>query len=403
MASTQLKAVIILCALLLGACLTLAQERQVAQAPPAITFQEWKEVDRTDLQVEYSVTFPSAFTSSFEANNVVPLRILLPAKVQGPIPAVILLHYWGARDLKVERALGSELNRHGYAAVLVTLPYHLARTPPGADSGDLALQPDPASLTAMMVQSIWDVRRTIDWIQTRQEFDHARVGIEGTSLGAVVSTLAYAIDPRITDAAFVLGGVDIAHIIWTSSRTVRQRDALRHRGFTEGRLREALKGIEPLTYMKPERPGNTFVIGANYDTVVPRGSTDELIRALGQPKTLFVDTGHYGGIFVERRLLREIGNFFNAVFAGKEFVPPSKIYAPTIRIGGVASIPNGFDLAAGLDLFRLDKRGDGYSTLLLTPRGPQLFLGRRIDSRISVGFIGSLKKLGFGFFWSTVL
>lgn len=392
-----------LCALLLGACLTLAQEAQVAQPPPAITFPDWKEVDRSASQIEYTVSFPSAMQTPYPANNTVPLRVLVPAQAQGPVPAVIILHYWGTRDLKVERALGSELNRHGIAAVLVTLPYHLSRTPPGYKSGELALEPDPDLVIQNLTQSVWDVRRTIDWIQSRPEFSRDKVGIAGASLGAVVAILTYGIDERITDACFALGGVDIAHIIWNSSRTVREREMMRRRGYTEDKLRTALEPVEPLPYVKARKGGKTFVIGANFDTVVPRGSTDELVKALDNPKTLFVDTGHYGGIFVERRLLREEGNFFASEFGGKDFMPPSKIYAPTVRIGGLANTATGFDLAIGLDLVKFDHRGDGFATFMITPRGAALFVGRRIDSRISFGAIGTRRKVGAGLFWSTVL
>lgn len=339
----------------------------------------------------------------YPANNTVPLRILMPAQATGPIPVVILLHYWGSHDFKVERALGAELNRHNIGAVMLTLPYHMSRTPPGFQSGELALEPDTDLLIDNVTQSIWDVRRCVDWIESRAEFDHAKIGIEGSSLGAMVATLAYALDHRFVNATFVLGGVDIAHIIWNSSRSVREREMLRRKGFTEDKLRQALAPVEPLKYLKDRPEAPTFVIAANYDTVVPRDSTQAMIKALGQPKTLFVDTGHYGGVFVERRLLREVGNFFNAEFAGKDFTPPTKIYAPTFRFGGMVNTISGFDLAAGLDLIKFDHRGDGFASILITPRGAELFVGRRIDSRITFGGIATRRRVGIGIFWSTVL
>lgn len=391
------------CALLLGACFTLAQEPEVAQPPPPISFPDWKEVDRNDTQIEYTVSFPSAMVTEYEVNNTVPLRVLVPAGVTEPMPAVIVLHYWGTRDLKVERALAAELNRHKIAAVLLTLPYHLARTPAGYKSGQLALRPDPKFLISNMTQSVWDVRRTLDWMATRPEFDANRSGIAGSSLGAIVATIAYGVEPRFTAAAFVLGGADVAHMIWNSSRTVREREQLRRDGYTEDRLRKALEPIEPLNYLSRRQSGHAFVLAATYDTVIPRRSTDALIGALNNPQKMFVDTGHYGGIFVQRRLLREVGNFYSAVYAGKDFVAPTKVYAPTLRIGGIANTISGFDLAAGIDLIKFDRRGDGFASFLITPRGPELFIGRKIDTRISFGAIGTRRTVGVGLFWSTVL
>ena len=155
--------------------------------------------------MEYLVTFPSAFTSPYEVNNQVPLRILVPDPAKGLVPVVLITHYWGATDLRAERALALDLNNRGIAAAILTLPYHLARTPPGHRSGDLAIQPDPQSLRETMLQSVWDARRALDFLNSRPEFVHDRFGLVGTSLGALVSSLTYALDPRIKYATFVLG------------------------------------------------------------------------------------------------------------------------------------------------------------------------------------------------------
>ena len=74
--------------------------------------------------------------------------------------------------------------------------------------------------------------------------------------------------------------------------------------------------------------------------------------------------------------------------------------------GALASAPNGFDLAAGLDLVRFDPRGDGFVSVLITPRGPQLFAGRTIFPGLAFGGIAKLSgrnHFGLGVFWSVVL
>jgi hypothetical protein len=51
---------------------------------------------------------------------------------------------------------------------------------------------------------VWDVMRTIDWIETRQELDAKRVGCMGISGGGTVTTFAAALEPRIK-AALISG------------------------------------------------------------------------------------------------------------------------------------------------------------------------------------------------------
>jgi hypothetical protein len=316
---------------------------------------------------------------------------------------VLIFHYWGATDIRLERTLAEELNRRGIAAAVITLPYHLARTPAGYRSGELAIQPDPDRLKATMIQSVLDARRALDFLESRPEIRHDQVGVAGTSLGALVSGLVSAIDTRVTHASFLLGGVDLAHILWTSSRVIPQRDVLRRRGVTEERLRAAFAEIEPRNYLEQHRPSSSFVIGGLFDTVVPRSSTEGLIQVLGTDKVLWIDTGHYGGIFVQRRLMREVATYFAGEFSGNGFTPPDRLYAPTIRLGFKIDTRRGLDLGIGLDLFKFDRRGDSFSTLFLTPRGPELFAGRRISQGISIGFVGSPRGLGGALLWSTVL
>lgn len=381
-----------------------AQEKIDLRLPlPATTFGELKEVADSEFFKEYTTSFTSAFVSVEQINNTVPLRVFIPKTPQGRAPVAIILHYWGARDIKVERSLADQLARRGVAAIIMTLPYHLARAPEGTRSGQLAIQPDPEKLKATMNQAAMDVKRTVDFIESRAELDSTRVGIVGTSLGALVSSLAYGVEPRITRAAFVLGGADLAEILWNSSLVVEARDALRSRGFTLDRIRIDLTSVEPLTYLDSRRSSSAFVIAGKYDTVMPTRSTQALISAFDGPKVLWLDTGHYGGIFVQSRILKEVATYFQTEFSGKTYEPPKRIFAPTLRIGVQGSIPRGLDIGVGIDIWKSNQRGDILGIGLLTPRGPQLFLGARISNGLTIGVSGWSNGVQIGILWSRVL
>lgn len=356
-----------------------------------------------DLTEEFHAVFPSAVVTSYAVNNAVPVKAILPLKRAGRIPAVMVLHYWGAIDERVERSIAAELNSRGIAAVLIALPYHLGRTPPGTRSGSLAIQPDPDALKATMRQCLLDVRRAFDWMASRPEFDADRIGIVGTSLGAIVTSLATGIDRRPAAAAYVLGGVDLAHVLWRSSRVVKERDQLRSRGYTEQKLREELAEIEPLNYLKEGRPSKTFVVGARYDTVIPPQTTQRLIDVLDEPAVLWLDTGHYGGFLVQKRVHHEVALFFDETFQGKAYVPPKRISAPTVRLGVSLYPPRGLQVAAGIDFWRGDAEGDTFASLQLAPRGPQVFVGQRLDRGLTLGLFLRAGGISPGLFWSVVL
>jgi hypothetical protein len=295
--------------------------------------------------------------------------------------------------------------------VIVTLPYHLRRTPPGFASGALALRPDPnikdgtiaEHLVATMTQSVMDVRRTVDWIETRPEFDKSRVGIVGISLGAIVASYSYGVDQRFGPCAFMLGGADLAHILWNSTIVVPERDTMRRQGYTEERLAEMLAAIEPLRVLPGRTPEPAFVIGAKHDTIIPPEDTQKLIDALPGAKTLWIDTGHYGGIFVQKRLGRLVSQFFGSEFQGRPYTPPNSIYAPTIRIGALADVSQGFEIAVSLDVWRSGSGGRFFGAVMATPKGAQFFLGRDMAGGIAPGVFLGTGRVSFGVFWSIVL
>lgn len=370
--------------------------------PSSIAFSEWRQVARTDSYSEFRQVFPSAVASRFPANNTVELQVFLPSDAVGSPPVAILLHFWGATDNALERDLAVELASRGIASVVMPLPYHLTRTPAGYRSGELAIQPDPEELKQTMRQSVADVQRTVDWIQSRREFAGSSIGVTGVSLGAIVSSLVFAVEPRIKSASFLLGGADLAHILMHSSRTVTQRRILESQGWTEDKLREALRPIEPLAYLSPGDRRPTYLIEARNDTVVPPADADKLASALPNNTVLTLETGHYGGFLVKDRLIRSIAAFFDATLRGRPFSAPSKFYSPTIRFSLMADTQNGLQIGAGLDIWRSNDRSDIFATGFLTPTGPQAYLGFQLGKGVSLGAMFSRRGTSPGLVWSTI-
>jgi len=383
------------------ASLTLAQTESPVQQPFA-EFAFPRLVEKGEFLEEYELSFPSPFVSGIAPNDSVRLTILLPTERGARIPVVLLLHFWGATDFRLERSMASEFAKRGIGTVLMPLPYHLSRTPPGTRSGELAIQPDPRSLLAVMQQSLQDIERTLHWIGSFSSFDAERIGVSGTSLGAIVAALAFATMPRFQSGAFLLGGADVAHVLWHSTRVVEAREQLRRMGFTESRLREELSLIEPLNYLNRNDERATLVIGAKYDTIVPPIDTQKLIDSLGNVKSLWLETGHYGGALIEKKIIRTTASFFSSAFAGKAFEPPTKFSAPTVRIGFQVNSFQGLQVVAGIDLWRWNAKGDAFASALITPRGAQGFLGARLSKELAVGAAVGAKRGGIGLLWSQV-
>jgi dienelactone hydrolase len=84
------------------------------------------------------------------------------------------------------------------------------RDPLTVEKGPTATSCQPAAGSALLFGEtmigwrVWDVMRTIDWIQTRPELDASRIGCMGISGGGTCTLFSTALDLRIK-AAFVSG------------------------------------------------------------------------------------------------------------------------------------------------------------------------------------------------------
>lgn len=153
--------------------------------------------------------------------------LLTPSKGRRPFPAVVCVpgHGRGVDDIVgiddkgrdrtdkdgYQHDFAIQAVEHGLAAVAIE-PIAFgcrrdARTKKKALSTS-ACQPVAGTLLlmgqTMIGWRVWDVMRTIDWIETRKELDAGRVGCMGISGGGTCTTFAAALEPRIR-AAFVSG------------------------------------------------------------------------------------------------------------------------------------------------------------------------------------------------------
>jgi len=382
---------------------------QLYQTPPDPGTVNWALSKAKGNEKVFYCTFQSAVPSKYPKNQTVPVWLYEPATGNGPFPMVLVLHYLGALDLGSEVSLAHKLNQRGIAALLIALPYHLSRTPNGFRSGQLAIVPNVDSLTQTMVQSVWDSRDAISLALKRPEIESSPVGIAGISLGSVVAEIAYGIDKRITNGAFVLGGSELGSILWHSITVVEVKERLRREGFTEAKLTRSLMPIEPNVYLdarESQNPGETrncLVVSAQFDRVIPPFATLSLVRSLPDPYQIKIDTGHYGGAFVQSRIETEVSNFFAASDQNQVFTPPRKIDAPTLRLAAQAMTSVGFDIGIGVDLFRTHEVEPFFGTFMVTPRGAEMFMGKEISNGISFGIVGGTRGAGIGVFWSTIL
>ncbi len=127
---------------------------------------------------------------------------------RGRRPVVIALHGTGGSKANLF-ALGRKLATNGFVAVAIDARYHGERrsSVKGTEEYQNAIlrawrntQEHP-----LYYDTVWDVMRLVDYLQTRKDVDAKRIGLIGISKGGIEAYLAAAADPRIAVVVPCLG------------------------------------------------------------------------------------------------------------------------------------------------------------------------------------------------------
>lgn len=162
---------------------------------------------KTDSDGETRTTENISIASERKADGNlerVPLLLMRPNKPAARLPAVIVLHGTGGTK-ESQRSFLVELANRGIIGVAIDARYHGERS--GGAKGSEAYV---AAITRawktpagqphehpFFFDTCWDIWRTLDYLQTRDDVDGNRLGMIGFSMGGIQTWLAAAVDDRV--------------------------------------------------------------------------------------------------------------------------------------------------------------------------------------------------------------
>jgi dienelactone hydrolase len=256
---------------------------EVAQTIPG---PEWTET---------VLRFPSPAKSPWPANDVVWAHLIVPRSV-GPVqgPAVLVLPVMAAPNVWIETRFVERFARDGFVVMWLEMPTQFHRRPdPSEPSGQVFLARTTRQLAANFRQSVLDARRALGVLAARPEVDGGRIALFGISLGAIVGSVTYTLDPRPRFAAFLLGGADFPSLLINSSLTGPFAVKM---GLRAADLREAWRGLDPLEHPERNAGKPVLLVNAGWDTVIPRANAGKLREAFPAARQVWVPGGHYSAI-----------------------------------------------------------------------------------------------------------
>jgi dienelactone hydrolase len=150
------------------------------------------------------------FSFASERAERVPGVFMKAARTSDRRPVVILLHGTGSRKEEF-LALMRTLADRGFATAAIDARHHGARIASKYGSGNeqyFAAMLD-TYLTGKgrpyLYDTVWDVMRLVDYLETRPDVDPKRIGVMGISRGGTEAYLAAAVDPRMAAAVPIIG------------------------------------------------------------------------------------------------------------------------------------------------------------------------------------------------------
>ncbi len=151
------------------------------------------------------------FTFASEKEQRVPGILLKSASSTGKRPAVISMHGTGGNKSDQLPFL-RQLANAGFVAIAIDGRYHGERAAAAPKEGNLNAY-ETAILRAwrgpkehpLFYDTAWDIMRLVDYLQTRDDIDAARIGVYGVSKGGIETYFAAAADPRIAVAIPAIG------------------------------------------------------------------------------------------------------------------------------------------------------------------------------------------------------
>lgn len=290
----------------------------------------------------FTPVFPDARTDPFDAGTRQGLALWWRHDAAGH-PAMLCVHGYGGGRLWLESLAFEAVRfyRAGVDVVVYVLPYHGARTPPGArHSGEPFFDLDLVRTNEAFARAVYELRALHRHLLAAGT---GPVGAFGMSLGAYTVALLASVERDLAFAVPMIPLVSFVDRWWSEG----ERDpwlavALAH-GWSRDLVTRVFRVHEPLTRAPLVPHAARLVIGALGDGICTPAHADALWRHWGCPRIHWYAGGHLAqlgrtaALRDVRALIRDAG------LLG----PPVPTPRPTVLVARAASAPAAIRRAEG--------------------------------------------------------
>lgn len=188
-----------------------------------------------------------------------------------PMPVVILLHGVGDRKTVDYIEAGHDyFIKSGYAVLRIDVANHGDRK---EHDYDFNLVDGYRYWTRdIITQTVFDLRRSIDFLETRPELDSNRIGFFGISLGGIIGTIFSGVDQRVKVPIIALAGGNLSLMFGMDA-------------FSED-TKEFFSLIDPINFVEQISPRPLLMINSENDEIIAPLTSKLLFKKANEPKEI---------------------------------------------------------------------------------------------------------------------
>jgi len=195
----------------------------------------------------------------------------VPNNANKPVPVIILLHGLGDKKTVDYIEYGNDfLLKNGYAVLRIDISNHGERF---ENEYEFDFTGKNKYWTRNIIsQTVFDLRRAVDFINSRKELDSEKIGFFGISLGGITGIIFCGVENRVKVPVFVLAGGQMNLLFGKKALSATAKDYV--------------SIIEPINYVKQISPRPLLMLNAEEDEIVPPIMSKLLYNKAKKPKKI---------------------------------------------------------------------------------------------------------------------
>ena len=243
--------------------------------------------------------------------------LAIPTQFVGPYPAVLLVHGSGGnKNTSYIQWVSDMLTAQGYATLSLDTQYHGDRARPGR-SGEIHM-PDSYTMRDAWVQSVVDLRRGVDYLQSLKNMDAAKIGYMGFSQGGMLGAVLGGVESRVSAFCLAVPGGGLVQLVEHIDRypVLREHWPVTVTPDVMRIVHDVANITDPIYYVSRIAPRPLLIIQAKHDEIIPPEASQALIAAAHIPDSQVKrwESGHV----LNPNALFDVRNFFVGVFGKRE-------------------------------------------------------------------------------------